>query len=204
VNSIKAMTIEDIEIKKSRFICVLYPLTSEETVLNALDEIKTKYPHATHYCYGYILGDNAEIQRSSDDGEPSKTAGLPILEILKKNDLTNVLAVVIRYFGGIKLGAGGLIRAYSASVKEAIKAAIITKAMPYALCKVATDYGAAGGLEYYLYSITDEVTKQYGGDTIVYTFTIKYEMIERVTEMVNKLSNFRSKLEMIKAMNRYL
>lgn len=103
-------------IKKSEFICTLIPVNTIDEVNTTLTNIRKKYYDATHNCYAYIIGDNAETIKCSDDGEPSQTAGVVILDALQKNNLTNVLAVVTRYFGGIKLGAGGLVRAYSSSV----------------------------------------------------------------------------------------
>jgi uncharacterized YigZ family protein len=204
VNSIKAIAIVDDEIKKSRFISILYPVDSEEAVLNALSETKAKYPNATHYCYAYILGHHAEIQKSSDDGEPQKTAGFPMLEILKKNDLTQILAVVVRYFGGVKLGSGGLIRAYAQSVRLALKRSFITKSVEYLNCEITVDYGAAGGLEYYLHSLTGEVEKKYGGDQMIFTFTIESRLFEKTNEMVKKLTNFRSEIQNKISVIRYI
>ena len=110
----------EIIIDKSRFITTLYPVENVDEVNDLLTKIRKKYYDATHNCYAYII-DNGNIQKCSDDGEPSKTAGYPMLDVLKKNDITNVLAVTTRYFGGIKLGAGGLVRAYSSSVSTALK-----------------------------------------------------------------------------------
>lgn len=110
----------EIVIDKSRFITTLYPVDDVAKTNEILSQIRKKYYDATHNCYAYIL-DNGNIQKCSDDGEPSKTAGYPMLDVLKKNDLTNILAVTTRYFGGIKLGAGGLVRAYSSSVSTALK-----------------------------------------------------------------------------------
>lgn len=110
-------------IKKSTFICTLIPVKNIEEVNQKLKEIRKKYYDATHNCYSYILTDdsNNEIVKASDDGEPSQTAGVVILDVLKKQSLTNILAVVTRYFGGIKLGAGGLVRAYSSTTSETVK-----------------------------------------------------------------------------------
>ena len=113
---IKEIT-NEIVINKSRFIAVITPIKEKEDLNLILNNLKEKYKDATHYCYAYIM-DN--YQKASDDGEPQKTAGMPILNCLVKNNLTDVLCVVIRYFGGIKLGAGGLVRAYSNAVKEVI------------------------------------------------------------------------------------
>ena len=110
----------EIVIEKSRFICTLKKVQNEVEAQEFIKAIKKEFWDATHNCSAYIVDEMA--QRSSDDGEPSGTAGLPMLEVLRKNKLTNTAAVVTRYFGGIKLGAGGLVRAYTNSVAEAVKA----------------------------------------------------------------------------------
>ena len=117
MRTIKNNTINEIIIKNSRFICLLIKINSVD-INDILDKIKSDYPKATHYCYAYLYND---IQRFNDDGEPGGTAGMPMLNVLLKEELSNVLCVVIRYFGGIKLGAGGLVRAYTKSVTECLK-----------------------------------------------------------------------------------
>lgn len=107
----------EIVINKSRFICYLIKVKNEEDISNNINELKKLYKDATHYCYSYIIGNT---KRFNDDGEPGGTAGMPILNVLENNNLNNVLCVVIRYFGGIKLGAGGLVRAYTKSVSQTI------------------------------------------------------------------------------------
>ncbi|WP_270523916.1 YigZ family protein [Streptococcus anginosus] len=109
------------EIKKSRFICHIKRVTTEEEARNFIQAVKKEHYKATHNCSAFILGEQSEIKRSSDDGEPNGTAGVPMLGVLENHQLTNVCAVVTRYFGGIKLGAGGLIRAYAGNVALAIK-----------------------------------------------------------------------------------
>ena len=109
------------EIKKSRFICHIKRVTTEDEARNFIQAVKKEHYKATHNCSAFILGEQSEMKRSSDDGEPSGTAGVPMLGVLENHQLTNVCAVVPRYFGGIKLGAGGLIRAYSSNVALAIK-----------------------------------------------------------------------------------
>lgn len=108
----------ELEIKKSRFIATGFRIQTEPDVNQFLTQIKTTHHKANHHCFAYMLGNDNHIQRASDDGEPSGTAGVPILEVLQKNEVHNVLVVVTRYFGGIKLGAGGLIRAYSNSTSQ--------------------------------------------------------------------------------------
>ena len=109
------------EIKKSRFICHAKRVYSEEEARDFITAIKKEHYKATHNCSAFIIGERSEIKRTSDDGEPSGTAGVPMLGVLENHNLTNVCVVVTRYFGGIKLGAGGLIRAYAGSVTSAVK-----------------------------------------------------------------------------------
>ncbi|MBM6615582.1 YigZ family protein [Desemzia sp. RIT804] len=111
----------EIEIKKSRFICHLKRVNDENEATAFIAAVKKEHSKATHNCSAYLIGDQNEVQRAHDDGEPSGTAGVPMLEVLKKKDLKNVATVVTRYFGGVKLGAGGLIRAYGNSVSRALE-----------------------------------------------------------------------------------
>ena len=113
--------------KGSRFISFIYPVKSEEEIKDIVAGLKTKYYDARHHCYAYCLGANRERFRANDDGEPSSTAGKPILGQIVSNDLSNVLIVVIRYFGGIKLGVSGLIQAYKEAASDAINNAEIVE-----------------------------------------------------------------------------
>lgn len=134
--------------KKSRFISYARPVYSEEEALQFLGNIRKKHYDATHNCYAYILGESMNIQRSSDDGEPSGTAGVPILEVLKKEELTNSMVIVTRYFGGIMLGAGGLIRAYTEGAVNGIKAAGTVRVQPFAVYQLKMDYNFLSKLQY--------------------------------------------------------
>lgn len=122
MKSINKNVVNEIIINKSRFITKLIKINNEDEIKIKLDYIKKEYKDATHYCYAYITGNT---KRFNDDGEPGGTAGMPILNVLENNNLTNILCVVIRYFGGIKLGAGGLVRAYTKAVTEALNNAKI-------------------------------------------------------------------------------
>ncbi len=137
-------------IKKSEFICSLARTETEEEARAFIDEIKTKHRKATHNCFAYMIGLNDEIQRESDNGEPSGTAGVPILEVLKNLELHNVTAVVTRYFGGIKLGAGGLIRAYSNATSNAIEHVGVVRKVVQTELSLKVSYSAWGKLQNYL------------------------------------------------------
>ncbi len=143
----KTISNEIIE-KKSRFIANIYPIESEEDALSIIEQAKKNYWNATHNCYAYNLGINNELVRSSDDGEPSGTAGKPILDVLLGEELHNTLAIVTRYFGGTLLGTGGLIRAYQGAVKAALSDAIIIEKIPSIRASITTNYNDFGKLQY--------------------------------------------------------
>jgi len=163
--SIKESLENTIIIKKSKFITKLYKINDTEEINNILDKLKKEYKDSTHICYAYILNG---LEKCSDDGEPSGTAGLPILNILKKNNLTNILAVVIRYFGGIKLGAGGLVRAYSNSVNDTLKLTNIIELEEGYLVELEFSYDQVKLVDYMLNNKTI-ISKEYN-DNIIYKF----------------------------------
>ncbi|MEE6657378.1 YigZ family protein [Pediococcus acidilactici] len=148
--SVKEAVITEQDIKKSRFISRIIPVKTEEDAQAKLAAIRETEAKATHNCFAYVLGDHQDIQRASDDGEPSGTAGAPILEVLKREHLTNVLVVVTRYFGGIKLGAGGLIRAYGSSTSLTVQAATLMESVDQELLIITVDYQNNDQLTYYL------------------------------------------------------
>jgi len=133
--------------KKSKFIGYAKSIESEEEAIDFIEEIKLKHKDATHNVYAYVVGENSNIQRYNDDGEPSGTAGIPILELIKKEDLRNIVIVVTRYFGGIKLGAGGLVRAYLNGAKIALNNALIVDKVLYEKNKIRFDYTFNGKME---------------------------------------------------------
>ncbi|NNU91036.1 YigZ family protein [Anoxybacillus sp. CHMUD] len=149
----------EIIIEKSRFICYVERATTEEEAIRFIQQIKKKHWDATHNCSAYIIGEHDHIQKANDDGEPSGTAGVPMLEVLKKKKLKDTVVVVTRYFGGIKLGAGGLVRAYGKAVTEGLKAAGIVERKLMRIMHTTIDYTWLGKVENELrastYSIKD-------------------------------------------------
>ena len=134
--------------KKSRFIANIFPVNTEEEALERIGQIKKKHYDARHHCFAYVLGEKNEVERCSDDGEPSGTAGRPMLDLLVGAGVHDVLAVVTRYFGGTLLGTGGLVRAYSAATKEALEnCEIRQKEVGYRMT-IATDYVDLGKIQY--------------------------------------------------------
>ncbi len=150
MKSIKKVIIEEIVINKSKFINYLIPVSNLIEVEENLKFLKGKYRDANHHCYAYIIGNNQEIQKYNDDGEPNKTAGFPMMEVMKKHDLTNALNVSIRYFGGIKLGAGGLTRAYTKGCALAISKAKFSYLVNYTEVLVKVPFEQIGKVEKFL------------------------------------------------------
>ncbi len=171
--TIKENTKKELLIKNSRFIAVLKKIERKEDVPSLLEKIKKTYPKATHYCYAYIIDD---VEKSSDDKEPSGTAGLPILNVLKKQEMNHIIAVVIRYFGGIKLGAGGLVRAYSKSVKETLEEVEKNTLEKAFLVEIEIDYKEQKKLDYLLKDST--ILKKEFREKVFYQFLIEEKKID--------------------------
>ncbi|WP_414628109.1 YigZ family protein [Natranaerobius thermophilus] len=146
-NTVKSNSEVELYIKKSRFISYVAPVDSEEKAQEFVNTIKEQHSDATHNVYAYRVGLKSDIKRQSDDGEPSGTAGKPVLDVIENQNLKNLAIVVTRYFGGIKLGAGGLVRAYSNSAKEGVEqAGIVTRSLHSEL-KIEVDYSQLGKIQ---------------------------------------------------------
>ena len=187
MKSIKEEVINEIIINKSKFITVLTNINDINKIKEKLEDIKKTYKDATHYCYAYIINNH---EKCSDNGEPSGTAGMPILNVLKQNNLTNILCVVIRYFGGIKLGAGGLIRAYSTSASEALNKASITNLANGYNITIEFPYDNLKQIDYLLKNIDIKKTYQ---TNITYTFNIEKEKFNQIENELTKLSKIKLK-----------
>ena len=166
----------EIIIKNSRFITFLFKVETKNEIENKLELIKKDHPKATHYCYAYIT---SEFKKSSDDGEPGGTAGIPILNVLEKEKLTNVLAIVVRYFGGIKLGAGGLVRAYSKSITEALSKTNYISLVDGYLIELTFDYKNQKNIDKYLKNSI--IIEQSFKEKIYYKVLIKKELLESLS-----------------------
>ena len=172
---------DDIIIEKSTFIGYAKPIKTEEEAVEFVNEIKKKHKDATHNVWAYTVGPTMNIQRYSDDGEPQGTAGIPTLEVIKKEDLRDVVVVVTRYFGGIKLGAGGLVRAYTKGAKVGLEAAKIIEKVMYKEVKIKIDYNQLGKVQNEImnlgYFIKDTIYED-NVEIIVYS---KLEEVEALT-----------------------
>lgn len=184
---LKQEVVNTITIEKSKFICYIKHLKTEQEFKDYLNTIKKKHYDASHACSGFIANN---IKRSNDDGEPSGTAGAPILNVLEKNQLNETAAIVVRYFGGIKLGAGGLIRAYGSAVSQAINQGVIVEDKVYPQYELTLSYELANKIEHYLKSNTVSLETKY--DTqITYIFALddvkKIETIKEYTKGIEPI-----------------
>ena len=180
---------DEVTEKKSKFIAHVMPVASEEEALKFIEEKKKQYWDARHNCYAYIIGGDTESMRFSDDGEPSGTAGKPILDVLQKRNLKNVAVVVTRYFGGVLLGTGGLVRAYTESTQKGIEAAEVCRMIPMVKIKSVLDYSYIGKIKYILAQNEAELlSEEYETDvTLVFglPFEQKNSIIKKLTEATN-------------------
>ena len=171
--TIKENNTYELEIKKSKFISKIYKVKNIDKVNTILSDLKKEYSDATHHCYAYIIN---EHKKSSDDGEPGGTAGIPILQVLDKQNLNYVLCVVIRYFGGIKLGAGGLVRAYTKSVSELIKNTPIIELVKGYKIETQISYEEQKQLDYILKDL--KYNKTYTDSVLYQIFISKEDLIK--------------------------
>lgn len=168
----------DYTIKKSRFIASLAPVTTDTEAMAFVESIRKQYWDARHNCYAYQIGPSGQLQKSNDDGEPSGTAGRPMLEILKKANITNTVVVVTRYFGGIKLGASGLIRAYSHAVSLGLEAAAIADYIPFAVVQTTFAYPYVSLMERTAPDYDITITDRQFLDTVTFTLHVPVDTVE--------------------------
>ncbi|WP_188152056.1 YigZ family protein [Teredinibacter waterburyi] len=149
----------ELEEKRSRFICYLFPVTSRELVMQHLQALKLRYPDARHHCWAYVIGNTQQpkTQAYSDDGEPAGTAGKPILNVLVQRNIGDSVAIVVRYFGGIKLGAGGLVRAYSASVSQAVDKAQLQQKIALVELRVLVPFSLEAQVRHFVNEYNGEI-----------------------------------------------
>ena len=167
--------------KKSEFIGYLSPVKTEEEAIAFINEIRAMHRKATHNCYAYILREN-RTARHSDDGEPSGTAGVPIYEVLRKEELCDVACVVTRYFGGIMLGAGGLVRAYTRGAKDAVDTAKIKVMAEAAKAEITVDYSLYGRLPLIFADFDARTESEDFADTVKVTVFVRWELAEKLKE----------------------
>ncbi len=172
--------------KKSRFIAHVFSIKTEDEATTIINQIKKKYWDARHNCFAYVIGDKGEIQRFSDDGEPQGTAGKPILEVITSRDLTNVLVVVTRYFGGVLLGTGGLVRAYQGATIEGLANATLGEIIDGLTANIEFEYTNLGKIQYICEADNIQIDETDYTEKVHMALTIEKEKIDG---FVHKLKN---------------
>ncbi len=184
--------------KKSRFIATVLPIKSEDEAIGFIEAMKKKYWNATHNCFAYVLGEHFQIQRCSDDGEPSGTAGKPMLDVLLGEEIHDVAVVVTRYFGGTLLGTGGLVRAYSGSVKEGLAASKVITKMHGQQLLVQTDYTGLGKIQYILGQRGLKILNSVYTDKVELDVLLPEDAIQAVIAEITEGTNGQAVLELQK------
>lgn len=181
--------IGEIVMKKSRFIATVSLADTEKDALSFIDDLKKKYWDATHNCYAYIIGTNNKTMRYSDDGEPSQTAGKPMLDVLLAKELTNIVVVVTRYFGGTLLGTGGLVKAYQSATVEGLNQSIIIKKEPGIHVQLISDYNLIGKLQYYIGQENLPLISSEYTDSVTLDLIIPVDKVKSFSNRLADLSN---------------
>ncbi|MBP3928601.1 MAG: YigZ family protein [Peptostreptococcaceae bacterium] len=180
---------DEVIIEKSTFIGYAKPVKTEEEAVEFINEIKKKHKDARHNVWAYTIGQNMNIQRYSDDGEPQGTAGIPTLEVIKKEDLRDVAVVVTRYFGGIKLGAGGLVRAYTKGAKIGLEAAKIIEKVMFQEVRVRIDYNQLGRVQNEIMNMNYIIKDTIYADNVE---IVVYSRLEDVESLVSRMTDITS------------
>ena len=181
--------------KKSRFIATVRPVKTEEEANQFVEEMRKKYWDARHNCWAFILGERQEFKRCSDDGEPSQTAGKPMMDVLTGAGLTDVAVVVTRYFGGTLLGTGGLVRAYSGAVQEGLKnSTVITKYLGVKV-SVTTDYNGVGKLQYLFGQKEIPILSADYTDKVVFTTLVAAPRVNEIKKAITEATSATAQME---------
>ncbi len=195
LKSVIGITENEIVINKSKFIGILIHVSNTADVQNYIDIYQQKYPNATHYCYAYIIDQKI---KANDDGEPSNTAGMPILNVLEKQQLDHVLAIVVRYFGGIKLGAGGLVRAYTQITTKTLLKAKICQYSYVKLYEITFAYQHIKLVDYYIRTMNIITIDQKYEENVLYYCLVPdktfLEMLENITSNQIEIKYLRDEL----------
>ena len=173
-----------LEIKKSEFIAYAYPVTSREEAMFHVEQLREQYPDARHFCWGYIIGDpdNTTSAGFDDDGEPSGTAGRPILNVLQHKSIGNVIIIVVRYFGGIKLGAGGLTRAYAGSAQAAVDEMTLNPYVPMAQIQILAEFATEAQCRYMIENLGGHIDDVAYSKQVTLTATLAQADIDSLKE----------------------
>lgn len=181
--------------KKSRFIATTRPVESEEEAAAFIEEMKKKYWDARHNCSAYVIGERGQTSRCSDDGEPSQTAGRPMLDVLLGAGVRNICVVVTRYFGGVLLGTGGLVRAYSGAVQEGLKASVILEKCLGRKLIITTDYNGIGKIQYTAAQLGVHILDTQYTDQVVVTIMTPVSQAEQLKKQITEKTNGKALME---------
>lgn len=187
--TVKRSGSHEIIIQKSRFIAHISRVESAEEAIAFIEKIKNQHWNATHNCSAYMIGEHDHIQKANDDGEPSGTAGVPILEVIKKRGLKDTAIVVTRYFGGIKLGAGGLIRAYGKAASEGLNATGIVERRLMKIVTASIDYTWLGKIENELHASVYEIKEIHYGEHVDVDIFVEEEHVQTFRDWMIELTN---------------
>lgn len=185
----------EIEEKKSRFIGYVESVTTEEDAIAFIASIKKKHFDARHNCSAFVIGDNQELTRCSDDGEPSGTAGRPILEVITGEGITNIVVVVTRYFGGTLLGTGGLVRAYQAATKAALNNSVIIEKFPGIIMNIACDYTDVGKLQYLFANNGIRVLSSDYAENVIFKIVIDIDNLEKTKKDLTEVTCGKARID---------
>ncbi|KQL36771.1 MULTISPECIES: YigZ family protein [Bacillaceae] len=196
-HTVKGYGESEIIIQKSRFLTYVNRAETEEEAQDFINSIKVKHKDATHNCSAYIIGEHDNIQKANDDGEPSGTAGVPMLEVLKKQGIKDTVVVVTRYFGGIKLGGGGLIRAYGKATTEGVTAAKVVERKLHHLMKVSIDYNWLGKVENEVRNSEYPLKDINYADSVEVHVYVKAEDESNFSDWMTEMTNGQCKIEIV-------
>lgn len=182
--------------KKSRFIAQTRPIGSEADAVSFIESVRKEYWDARHHCFAYVWGDKNQLQRCSDDGEPSQTAGRPILDVILGNEVHDICLVVTRYFGGVLLGTGGLARAYSGAAKEGLNNSRFLEKRPGRLMRIESDYGGIGKIQYLLGQAQVMIMDSQYTDKVELSAMIPEEKVKKLESEIREGTGGKAVLEL--------
>ena len=183
--------------KKSRFIATVKPVKTEEEAIAFIESLKKKYWNATHNCFAYVIGEHFQVQRCSDDGEPSGTAGRPMLDVLLGEEIHDAAVVVTRYFGGTLLGTGGLVRAYQSSTKAGLEASTVITKMHGHRVAIETDYTGLGKIQYILGQRGITILDSEYTDKVLLEVLLPEDVVKKIMEEITEGTNGQAVMEML-------
>ncbi len=183
--------------KKSRFIANVFSVESVSEAEERISEIQKKYWDARHNCYAFVIGADSSISRCSDNGEPSGTAGKPILEVIKGASVTNILIIVTRYFGGVLLGTGGLVRAYTQAAQAGLAASTIGDVVYATKLHLTADYNLINNIQYYLRQEEIPLENEIYTDKVEYDITVRYDDTERIIDGLTQKTEGQIRIDKI-------